>query len=96
VKAKIPNNFPFNCMAMDLAAEELRCPPKRGDKSMARKDPTRNGIIETASEATSAENSKDSLVVLIASLTLFLIATGILFWYFGIYPFHHAPTATTG
>ena len=63
---------------------------------MARPDPTRNGTTETAGEATGAENSKDSFTVLTVSLVLAVIAAGVLFWYFGIFPFHHAPTATTG
>jgi hypothetical protein len=63
---------------------------------MARLDPTRNGTTESAGEATGAENSKDSFTVLLVSLVLAVIAAGVLFWYFGIFPFHHAPTATTG
>ena len=63
---------------------------------MARHDPTRNGTTETAAEATSAENSKNSLKVLTVSLVLAVIAAAVLFWYFGIFPFHHAPTASTG
>jgi hypothetical protein len=63
---------------------------------MARQDPTRNGTTETAGEATSAENSKNSFNVLASSLVLAVIAAVVLFWYFGIFPFHHAPTATTG
>jgi hypothetical protein len=63
---------------------------------MARPDPTRNGTTETAREATGAENSKDSFNVLTFSLLLAVIAAIGLFWYFGIFPFHHAPTATTG
>jgi hypothetical protein len=63
---------------------------------MARPDPTRNGTTETAREATGAENSTDSFNVLTFSLLLAVIAAIGLFWYFGIFPFHHAPTATTG
>ena len=62
---------------------------------MARPDPT-TGITETPRQATSAENSKNSLGVLTISLALAVIAAFIVFWYFGIFPFHHAPTATTG
>jgi hypothetical protein len=63
---------------------------------MARHDPTRYGTTETAREARGAENSKDSFTVLTVSLALAVIAAGVLFWYFGIFPFHHAPIATTG
>jgi flagellar basal body-associated protein FliL len=63
---------------------------------MARPDPARKGTTETAREATSAENSKDSFKVLIVSMVLAIVAAVILFWYFGIFPFHHAPTAPTG
>jgi hypothetical protein len=63
---------------------------------MARLDPSRNGTTETAREATGAENSKNSFNVLTISLALAIIAAVVLFWWFGIFPFHHAPTATTG
>ena len=63
---------------------------------MARLDPTKYGTTESAREATGAENSKNSLNVLSISLVLAVIAAGVLFWYFGIFPFQHAPTATTG
>ena len=63
---------------------------------MAQLDPTRNGTTESAGSATSAENSKNSLNVLTVSLVLAVFAAAVLFWYFGIFPFHHAPTATTG
>ncbi len=58
------------------------------------RDPGR--ITETPREATGAENSKDSFNVLKVSLILAVIAGAALFLYFGIFPFHHAPTATTG
>jgi hypothetical protein len=63
---------------------------------MARPDPTRNGTTETPREATGAENSKNSFNVLTLSLALAIVAAVLLFWWFGIFPFHHAPTATTG
>lgn len=63
---------------------------------MARPDPTRNGTTETARQATGAENSRDSFNVLTISMVLAVIAAAGLFWYFGIFPFHHAPIATTG
>ncbi len=63
---------------------------------MARRDPTTNGTTETARDATGAENSKGSINVLVFSLLLAAIAAVVLFWAFGIFPFHHAQTATTG
>ena len=75
-------------LALSLQAEENMQWP---DMS-----PTTNGPTETAREATGAENSKNSFNVLTVSLVLAVIAAVVLFWYFGIFPFHHAPTATTG
>jgi hypothetical protein len=63
---------------------------------MARPDPTRNGTTETAQQARGAENSKDSFGVLTVSMVLAVIAGLVLFWYFGIFPFHHGPTSPTG
>jgi hypothetical protein len=63
---------------------------------MARIDPTRHGTTETAREARGAENSKNSFNVLTVSMGLAVITAIGLFWYFGIFPFHHGPSAPTG
>ena len=63
---------------------------------MVRSNPVRNGTTKTEERVKGADNSKDTLVMLIAGLVLAFIAMAILFWFFGIFPFHHAPTATTG
>jgi hypothetical protein len=63
---------------------------------MARPDPMKNGTTETAREARGAENSKNSFGVLVTSMALALIAALLLFWYFGIFPFHHGATSPTG
>jgi flagellar basal body-associated protein FliL len=63
---------------------------------MVRPDPIRNGTTETEERVKGADNSKDTLVMLVGGLVLALIAMAVLFWFFGIFPFHHAPTATTG
>lgn len=63
---------------------------------MVRPNPLRNGTTETEERAKGADNSKDTLVMLVGGFVLAVIAMGILFWYFGIFPFHHAPTAITG
>ena len=63
---------------------------------MVRPNPIRNGTTETEERVKGAENSKDTLLMLIGGFVLLFIAMAILFWYFGIYPFHHAPTATAG
>jgi hypothetical protein len=45
-----------------------------------------DSILETPREATGAENSKNSLVILLVSMAA-LIAVAIgLFWYFGMLP----------
>jgi hypothetical protein len=63
---------------------------------MARLDPRRNGTTETEERARGAENSKDTLGMLVGGFVLSLIAIGILVWYFGIWPFHHAPSGVAG
>jgi hypothetical protein len=63
---------------------------------MVHPNPLRNGTTETEERAKGADNSKDTLVMLVGGFVLAVIAMGILFWYFGIFPFHHAPTAITG
>lgn len=63
---------------------------------MVRSNPIRNGTTETEERAKGAENSKDTLVMLVGGFVLLFIAMAILLWYFGIYPFHHAPTASAG
>ena len=63
---------------------------------MVSPNPVRNGTTETEERIKGADNSKDTLVMLVGGFVLALIAMAILFWYFGIYPFHHAPTATAG
>ena len=59
-----------------------------GVKGMSAKD--ENGrVTETPQEATQSENSKNSFVVLTASLVgVALISVGLL-WYFGILPGTH-------
>ena len=42
-------------------------------------------VIETAREATQAENSKDSYWVLKVSMALVVVAGISLFWYFGVF-----------
>jgi hypothetical protein len=63
---------------------------------MVRPNPIRNGTTEKEERVKGADNSKDTLVMLVGGFVLAGIAMAILFWYFGIYPFHHAPTATAG
>lgn len=61
---------------------------------MARLDPTRTGITETAQDARGAENSKNSFGVLTISMTLAVMAGIALFWYFSISPLEHAAAPT--
>jgi hypothetical protein len=61
---------------------------------MVNPNPIRNGTTETEQRAKGAENSKDTLVMLIGGLVLAFIAMAILFWYFGFFPFHHGPGVT--
>ena len=57
---------------------------------MATKD--RDGqITETPGEATQAENSKNSFVVLIVSMVAIVIIGVGLFWYLDVFPIAHAP-----
>ena len=63
---------------------------------MARIDPIRNGTTETEERARGAENSKDTLGMLVGGLALSVIAIGILVWYFGIWSFRHAPSGIAG
>jgi hypothetical protein len=63
---------------------------------MAQRNPSNGGVTETPTEARGAENSKDSFGVLMISLLLAVIAALVLAWFFGIFPFHHGPTAPTG
>lgn len=57
---------------------------------MATKD-AHGQVTETPREATQAENSKDSFVVLTVSLVVLAIIGVGLFWYFGIVPATHGP-----
>ncbi len=45
--------------------------------------PINDQIIETPEEATQAENSPDTLVILIVSLVALLVIGAGLLWYFG-------------
>lgn len=63
---------------------------------MVRLDPMRNGTTETEERVKGADNSRDTLVMLVAGFILAFIAAAVLFWIFGIFPFHHTPTGIPG
>lgn len=63
---------------------------------MVRPNPMRNGTTETEERVKGADNSRDTLVMLVAGFILAFIAAAVLFWIFGIFPFHHAPTGIPG
>lgn len=63
---------------------------------MVRPNPVRNGTTETEERVKGADNSWDTLVMLLVGFILAFIAIAVLIWFFGIFPFHHAPTAIPG
>lgn len=63
---------------------------------MVRPNPVRNGTTETEERVKGADNSWDTLVMLVVGFILAFIAMAVLFYIFGIFPFHHAPTAIPG